>query len=168
MVVLRWLDKHIEEVILVILSILTVVIVFFQIASRNLLNFSLIWAEELARYAFIWMIYIGVAYGVKRKRHISVEVLNMILGKKGNKVLDIVANILFLVFAVIVTYLSFLVLGKVNRVSSALSLPMEFVYAAPLVGMLLASIRLIQQIVSQVRNFNKEEEVTEEKVVPKV
>lgn len=159
MKMIRWLDDNIEESILVILSILTVIIVFLQIVMRTVFSSSLVWSEELARYMFIWLIYIGVAYGVKKNRHISVEVLTYILGRKGNWILSIIANILFLVFAVLICYLSFNVTMSVNRASPAMGIPMGLVYAAPCVGMFLTSIRLVQKLIEDRKKYKAAEVV---------
>lgn len=73
MKVLRFLDENIEKILCVVLlaamSILIVVQVFFRYALNN----SLSWTEELSRYMFIWLIYIGISYGVKMDKHICVD-----------------------------------------------------------------------------------------------
>ena len=157
MKMIRWLNNNIEESILIILSIITVIIVFLQVVMRTVFNSSLVWSEELARYLFIWLIYIGVAYGVKKNRHISVEVVTYILGRKGNWILSIIANILFLIFAILICYLSFNVTMSVNRMSPAMSIPMSLVYAAPFVGMLLTSIRIVQKLIDDRKTYKEGE-----------
>lgn len=149
----RLLDKHIEEIILIVLSILTVVIVFLQVVMRYVFADSLVWSEELARYAFIWMIYIGVSYGVKKRRHISVEVFLLYMKPKGKYFLSIAANLLFLIFAALVTYYSIEIVESVQRLSPALEISMKWIYAAPLVGMALSSIRIIQNMVENHRAY---------------
>ena len=157
MEMIRWLNDNIEESILIILSIITVIIVFLQVVMRTVFNSSLVWSEELARYLFIWLIYIGVAYGVKKNRHISVEVVTYILGRKGNWILSIIANILFLIFAILICYLSFNVTMSVNRMSPAMGIPMSLVYAAPFVGMLLTSIRIVQKLIDDRKTYKEGE-----------
>lgn len=156
MKVLKWLDEHIESSILIFLSILTVVVVFIQVFMRYVLGSSLIWSEELARYAFIWMIYIGVSYGVKRQAHISVDAFALLFGRKGKFALDIASNLAFLAFAVILTYYSFEVMLQVTRKSPAMEIPMYWVYAAPMVGLALTSIRVLQRMITQIQIFRSE------------
>ncbi|MGQ4668900.1 TRAP transporter small permease [Metabacillus halosaccharovorans] len=157
MSVIKWLDENIEGFLLILLSILTVVVVFIQVFMRYVLSSSLVWSEELARYAFIWMIYIGVSYGVKRQAHISVDAVAMLLKRKGKFLLAMCANVAFLAFAVILIYFSFEVVIQVTRTSPALNIPMQWVYAAPMVGLLLTAIRIIQRMKIQFDLFRSGE-----------
>ncbi|MCM3571012.1 TRAP transporter small permease [Neobacillus mesonae] len=153
MKLLKWLDENIEAVILIILSILTVVVIFVQVFMRYVMHSSLTWSEELARYAFIWLVYIGVSYGVKKQAHISVDALTWIVKRRGKFVLSICANIAVLVFSVLLTYFSFEVVAQINRLSPAMAIPLKYVYAAPLVGFLLTAIRVIQTMIIQTKTF---------------
>ncbi|WP_308215409.1 TRAP transporter small permease subunit [Sinobaca sp. H24] len=65
MKVLRYLDEHLEEVLLVIFTLTMVIVIGLQVFMRFVLSSSLGWSEELARYCFIWLVYIGISYGVK-------------------------------------------------------------------------------------------------------
>ncbi|HZH61472.1 MAG TPA: TRAP transporter small permease [Metabacillus sp.] len=157
MSLLKWLDENVEGILLILLSILTVVVVFIQVFMRYVLGSSLVWSEELARYAFIWMIYIGVSYGVKRKAHISVDAVSLLFKRKGKFILAMCSNIAFLAFAVILIYFSFEVVNQVTRSSPAMDIPMQWVYAAPMVGLLLTAIRIIQRMKIQIDVFKSGE-----------
>ena len=68
--ILKWLDDNIELYICVFLMSFMTLLVFVQVVMRYVFNNSLSWSEELARYTFIWLIYIGISYGCKlRKAH---------------------------------------------------------------------------------------------------
>lgn len=162
---IKWLDDHLEEYILVILSLFTVGIVFTQVFMRYVLGDSLVWSEEAARYAFIWMIYIGVSYGIKRNSHLGVDAFAMLFERKGQLIIGIMANVLFLVFAVVMAVYGFDIVGSVTRTSAALQLPLAWVYAAPVVGMVLTSIRLIQKITEQVNALKKRDNQDNEAAV---
>ncbi|MBP2075997.1 TRAP transporter small permease [Oceanobacillus polygoni] len=153
MKILRWLDEHFEEYILVFLSAFTVIIIFLQVVMRYVFGSSLTWSEEIARYAFIWMIYIGVSYGVKKKKHLGVDALAMLFKEKGKLIVGIIANVSFLLFAIVMTYYGLDIVLRVTRESAALQLPLSWVYAAPVMGMALASIRLLQNIALEVKEL---------------
>lgn len=57
---------------------------------------------------------------------------------------------LFLLFAIAMVYFGILVVGmqiSSGQVSPAMGLPMQYVYAAPVLGFTLTAIRLIQKII---------------------
>jgi TRAP-type C4-dicarboxylate transport system permease small subunit len=145
--VLKWLDKNLEEYLLMFLSVFTVVVIFSQVVMRYLFNNSLTWSEEIARYAFIWMIYIGVSYGVKRNAHLAVDILPIMFKEKGKLMFAIIADFFFLVFTIIVTIYGLDIIAKITRESAALEIPMSYVYAAPVAGMGLTIFRLLQRFV---------------------
>ncbi|MCG5102201.1 TRAP transporter small permease [Oceanobacillus alkalisoli] len=153
MKVLRWLNEHFEEYILVFLSAFTVFVIFLQVVMRYVLGSSLTWSEEIARYAFIWLIYIGVSYGVKKNRHLGVDAITMLFEKRGKLIIGLIANASFLIFSIVMTYYGFDIVLRVTRESAALQIPLSFVYAAPVVGMSLASIRLVQNMIAEVKEL---------------
>ena len=50
-------------------------IVFLQFFTRYVLNDSLAWTEEIARYGLMWVVFIGGAMVTRRNTHIAVELL---------------------------------------------------------------------------------------------
>ncbi|WP_271397290.1 TRAP transporter small permease [Salinicoccus roseus] len=165
MKVLKWLDEHFEEYILIALSIFTVFVIFSQVVMRYVFNSSLSWSEEIARYGFIWLIYIGVSYGVKRRKHLRVDALTMLFEEKGTAVIKMIANILFLIFALVVSYYGVDIVTKITRESAALQIPMEYVYASLAFGMILTSIRLIQNIILDYRTIQDADRKNEDNEV---
>ena len=49
--------------------------VFTQFFTRYVLNDSLAWTEEIARYGLMWVVFIGGAMVTRRNTHIAVELL---------------------------------------------------------------------------------------------
>lgn len=141
---LKWLDDHLEEWLLVILLSSTSIIVFLQVIMRFIFRNSLTWSEELARYLFIWMTYVGVSYGIKMKMYLKVDALDSLFDKKGNLITDMLADLFLLIFMLIMTYFGLDIVFRATRTSAALGIPMRYVYLAPVVGFGLSIIRLIQ------------------------
>lgn len=154
MKVVRFLDENLEKLICVVCLALMSILIVLQVFFRYVLNNSLSWSEELARYLFIWMIYIGISYGVKMDKHICVDAVYSFMPKGVKKWYAIVAYILFLVFAIAVVYFGILVVGmqiSSGQVSPAMGIPMQYIYAAPVVGMVLTAIRLIQKVIEALK-----------------
>lgn len=148
MKIVRWLDAHLEEVLLVLFSSTMVAVIFLQVVMRQFGN-SLSWSEELARYAFIWMTYMGISYGVKKHRHVKVDAIMVILPDKGKVVLNIISNLFFAAFAIFIIKYGFDIANQLlafGQKSAANQIPMGLVYMATPIGMSLTLIRVAQNL----------------------
>lgn len=153
MKIIRWFDRHIEEVLLTIFSSVMVAVIFLQVVMRQFDN-SLSWSEELARYCFIWLVYIGISYGVKKQRHIKVDVILLLLKDKGRLAITIIANLFFIAFAIFVIRYGYDIANQLlnfGQKSPANQIPMGLVYMATPVGMGLTLIRLIQNLIKLIK-----------------
>lgn len=154
MKILKFLDDHVERILCTFFLALMSIIIVMQVFFRYVLNNSLTWSEELARYLFIWMIYIGISYGVKLDKHISVDAVYTFMPKKIKRGYAIIGYVLFLLFAVAIVYFGCIVVMMQitsGQRSPAMLLPLQYVYAAPVVGMILTTIRLVQKIIRAVK-----------------
>ena len=70
----RWLTLGMEYLIGAILVAL-ILSVSCNVVGRALFNYSLPWADELARMMFIWLVFIGAAAAFSRYEHIAVDAL---------------------------------------------------------------------------------------------
>jgi TRAP-type C4-dicarboxylate transport system permease small subunit len=150
------LDDHFEEALIVLLMAVMTVLIVVQIFMRYVVQESLTWSEELARYVFVWATYLGVAYGVKKNAHICVEALTMHLPARIKEAVYLAAQFVFLLFAALVVKEGFVLSMKIfkfGQSSAALGMPMGVIYLAPTVGFALVFLRLIQNIVAGFRRL---------------
>ena len=73
-IVALWLDRLIEFVCATLL-VTTTGIAVLQVFYRYVLNNSLYWPEEAARWAFVWTVFLGMALGIARHGHIAIDIL---------------------------------------------------------------------------------------------
>ncbi|RKR04359.1 TRAP-type C4-dicarboxylate transport system permease small subunit [Kushneria sinocarnis] len=79
---MRGLDRLLA--LLSALSLLGIVVVVVpQIVSRLMLPITLSWTEELSRYLFIWMVALSAGLILRRRRHITLELFQHRLGRRG-------------------------------------------------------------------------------------
>lgn len=148
--ILKWLDDNIELYICVFLMSFMTLLVFVQVVMRYVFNNSLSWSEELARYTFIWLIYIGISYGCKLRKHIKIDAALYLFPKKARPYVVLLGDILFIAFAVYITYTGFFYSMEQIRFdmrSAALKIPYQYIYMSTVVGFGLATIREIQTII---------------------
>ncbi|ROV57915.1 TRAP transporter small permease, partial [Vibrio ponticus] len=102
---LKWLDKYFENTITCLLLVVMTVAIFLQVVTRTL-DYSISWTEELARYCFIWLVYIGISFAVSKKSHIKIDAITMLLNKKENKYLALFSDGVFFIFSCIILFKS--------------------------------------------------------------
>ncbi len=154
---LMLLDEKFEEYAVVGLLGSMSVIIGLQVFMRYIMQESLSWSEEISRYMFIWLIYIGISYAVKKNRHICVDTIFNMIPDKPARFFAIFADLLFLFFAAFVTWKGIDVVGLIVRsdqVSAALEIPMWGVYSAVPVGFSLVMIRLLQSIILKIKEIH--------------
>lgn len=156
--VLKWLNENLEKYCCVVLMSVMTLIIFIQVVARYVFQNSLSWSEELARYLFIWLVYLGISYGCLMRKHIKIDAALGLFPKKARKYVVIIGDLFFLAFAVYVAYTGLFYSLNQTRVSSAMSVPFKYVYISTFFGFGLAVIRQIQTIIYRVRCIKNGEE----------
>ncbi len=154
---LSFLDKNFEKIICVFLISLISLVLGFQVFMRYIMQASLGWSEELSRYCFVWLVFMGISFGAREMRHIKIDAGLFCFPKFLRKYVVVIGEVLFLIFSIWIAYLSIGLVEKqimIEQLSPAMRIPMWVVYSAPLVGFTLTSIRVVQAIVYTVKNIN--------------
>ena len=66
---------HLNRWVLIALMAAMAVLVFANVVSRYVFNYSFIWVEELSRYMMIWVGFLGAGLVLRVGAHIAVDVL---------------------------------------------------------------------------------------------
>ena len=85
--------KYLEEIIATFFLFIMCVFVFLQLFYRYLVKEPLIYTEELARYAYIWVTFIGLSLCTKTKEHIRIDFLIEKLPIKMKKLTNILMGV---------------------------------------------------------------------------
>lgn len=104
---------------------------FLQVLFRFVLNFSLSWTEELSRYFFIGLVYIGAGLGARQGLHVRVEIIDKYIPERFKKYYVLGLNLLCSAACLVVVYNSIPIIKNSHRasqISAALQLPMWAVY----------------------------------------
>ena len=128
--VARW-----ERGLAVALLAITVAIVILQVFFRYVLNDSLGWSEEAARYLFIWAAVLGFSSCVEARRLFSFEMIAQALPPAGRRVCAALSAIAAVAFLwVLAIDGGTLVARTMTQTSPAIGVPMAVAYAALPVG----------------------------------
>ena len=97
-----------------------------------------IWITEVSTYLFLYVIYLGTAYTLQRDLHIKVTFLLDVIGKRTQRIIDLVTSILAIVFTVVLLWQTSLmtwsaIKGKWTS-PTALNAPYMYVYIIMVIG----------------------------------
>lgn len=131
-------------------------IIFGQVVARYILHNSLTWSEEIGRYIFVWIAFLGMAAAFKQGAHVSLDLLLKYLTGVPRKVLELVNGLLVAVLAstILLSGINLFYLGMRQK-SPALKLPMHWVYiVVPVSGFFLLyfSIRYLWELFCDTKN----------------
>ena len=138
-------------------------IVFLQFFTRYVLNDSLAWTEEIARYGLMWIVFIGGAMVTRRNSHIAVELLANVMqqGRLRASLLALV-DIVKLAFIGLLAYLSITIVERMGiQRMTVFDLSMSWVYAGVAFGCFLMLIRQAMNVWHNAREgWRRAEDIT--------
>lgn len=148
-------DQIINTLCVTILTILTLV-TFYQVIGRNILGNSPVWAEEMGRYLFIWVSFIGAAIGFRKGAHLGVDFLVNLLPQKLHNVVEKIIQILliFILGLIVVKGLEFSFSVR-DQLSPSMRITMMIPYFSVPFGSALMMIEVIWNLF-----FNKQRRVS--------
>jgi TRAP-type C4-dicarboxylate transport system permease small subunit len=150
------IDQNGERYLLLPLYALIVVTIFVEVFRRFVLSYSSIWAEEIARYAFIYVSWIGASAAIKERAHIRIDLILPLLGDRGRAVIMIIGDLVTIVLAVLAFWWSLesvLVSLKFGSVTHGLRISLAWFLAAVPLGFAMMLVRLIQSIIRDVSDL---------------
>lgn len=147
--------RRVEGIALIVLLAGMCTSSFMQVLFRLVIKHPLNWTEELSRYLFVWLSFVGGALCVSESSHFKMDLLSLKLSQKGKAIIDIIVSICLFAFSVVLTiYGSKLMVMNKTQMSPALRLPMSIPYAALPVNGLLCCIHLIENISRDIAVIN--------------
>ena len=132
--------KRAEEVLVVVLMIVMCVIIFVATVARFTNLFVISWAEELARYCMIWIVFLGIGVAAANGEHFCVEALNLFCPKKALQVIAIIKMIFTTGFCGFAAFWGFKITQSQiasGQVTPSLRIPMWGVYLAIPIGLII-------------------------------
>ena len=151
---MKWrIFKELEENCIGIFLVIMLISVFVQIVSRYILLSPLSWTEELSRFSYVWLTFIGVGFGIKHIDHITMTLFIDKLPVHLQHILRLIVNVLIVAMLIYILPSNTLFAMRVTRVSSALEIPMPFVYMGVIIGLTIAGIRLIADSLICIRDY---------------
>lgn len=84
---IKFLDKLFRgvDVLMAVFLALMIVLFFLNVVLRYVFSTGLVWSEEVARLAFIYLVYFGTVGAFRDNRHLGVDTVLIRLPKRAQK-----------------------------------------------------------------------------------
>ncbi len=153
---LQRIDRDAERWLLLVFYVMLVITMAIEVLRREIFSYSSIWGEEIVRYSFIYLAWVGAAAAVKERAHIRIDVLMHYMGPRPKAVLYIFGDLVMFGVAIIALYWSIEtvhVSAKFGSVTDGLRVSkVWFLMAVPL-GFALMILRLVQSFIRDVKSL---------------
>lgn len=150
--------QTLEKWIIVIAFAIMVLACFIQVVNRNIFRIPVSGFEEAAKYSMVYMVLLGTELGLRDGTQISIQSVVDKLPEKARKILRILARLIVIVFAAVMTksgWAMVLKQAKIGQTSPGLGIPMYVPYFALVLGFGLITIVQSGFFIKQLVDFNK-------------
>ncbi len=140
---------RVSRLVCLVAMIILTPVVFANIVLRFFWGYSLGWSSEVARYAFVWLTFMGTATALRDNSHAKIELIIKLAPRTWQKYIKILACVLIALLSLFLIVSGILQTIKVWDVSAAYMrfLSMSWMYLAiPLSGLFML-IFMIENIV---------------------
>ena len=163
--ILKALQDGLCRVVMLVIIVLTAVMVASMCAQvfwRYVLNDSLIWPEEVSRYAFIWVSCLGMSVGVRRGDLIAIDVLWAGRPKRVRLFISIVARVLTIPLLIVFAWEGWVLINVVaGQRAAATNVPVWWVYLALPISSVFALSFMLETLARDVRALSHLEDAAE-------
>lgn len=150
------LDRHLEKVLSVGLYAFIIATVFAEVVSRYVFHSSILWAEETAIYAFIWLTYISMAALARSRSHLAFTAIRDVLSPLAQLLLLLLADVCLLALSVVIIVFMYQPLADnilFEQQMMGVNLPLWLATAAVPFGWCLVVIRVVQRATDSIRDY---------------
>ena len=155
-----YLEENVEEILMVLLLIALSLVMMAQVIARYVFHAGFTWAEEFCRYCFVYSGMLSAGYCIRKGVGLRVDALYGFFPKFLKTAIDLGGKLLLTAVYAYLAFGSIKLIANTTSISTAMQLPMQYVYAAIPLGFGLGAIRGVQDLV---KFFKKPVEKEEKK-----
>lgn len=159
----KWIS-YIEEIITVVVLALMSSIAFINVITRNFLNLSLAFTEEITVNLFVLLTFVGAAIGVRKGAHLGFSLLLDKASVSVRRVLVLFIGIVSTILFIVITYFAIEMIQfqfEMESTTPALRWPRWMFSLAIPIGTILCIYRTIEATINQVKNLSISKEGNE-------
>lgn len=148
---LRPVEKVLNFTVAALIGLM-MVWVFVQVITRYVFGFTPSFGEELARYMFVWIVFLCLPVVAKKGGHMAIEMVTVRLRGMPLKVCRIIADSFTIAFLVLMVYQGALMVDRASfQTSPALEISMSWVYIVIPVGCFIMLLNVLSDFYTLLR-----------------
>jgi TRAP-type C4-dicarboxylate transport system permease small subunit len=141
------------------------VVVFLQFFTRYVLNSSLGWTEEIARYLLIAVTFVGSAMAVRKRSHIAVEFFYRYFGPAGRHRLALAVDLISLLFYGFAAWLTARLALRTKQLMSSVDLSKSLIYWAVCLGLVGMTLYALRNLIHRLRSPPSDEDLPHSRLI---
>lgn len=156
--------RSVDYVVLAVFWALALV-VFLQFFTRYILNSSLGWTEEIARYLLIIVTFLGAAMAVRKCSHIAVEFCYRYFDPAGQHRLALLVDAVSAAFYGVAAWSTAVLAMRTRQLMSSVDLSKSLIYWAVCLGLLAMTIYAVRNFITRLRSAPSEADLPHSRLV---
>lgn len=148
--------RNLEEIVGGILFIIMLVVLAFQIFSRQVVDNPLTWSEGLAKFIFVYVGYLSISIGIKENGHVFIDYFVKKFPKRIQTIINYLFQATIAIVIIAMGYIGYeMAMRKVPVQIVSLGISYAYMYMAlPLLSVLMLY-RLLERNIQEIRNKNE-------------
>ncbi|RBW70944.1 TRAP transporter small permease [Bacillus taeanensis] len=127
--------NHVLNIGIAFSLIAMAVLVFGNVVLRYAFNSGITWSEEMSRFLFVWLVFLGAIAAFKDNMHLGVDIVTNMLPEKVKKIAFVISNLLVLYVLWLLLEGSWkMTLLNMSSLAPATKIPLGFVYGIGIVA----------------------------------
>ena len=155
----KLIDTFIHIILVTALSLI-VILVFSNVVLRYIFGSGIIWSQELSRYLFVWMTFIGAIIAFKHNDHLAI---NMVVKRLPGfyKKIAVTLNYLIILFILALIFHGSWKMTVLNfdSTSPATGLPLSIIYVSGLLVSLGMGVMILINLIKLLTNKVKADDL---------
>jgi len=153
---LKRLYENALEILALIAFTSLIFLTFLQVLSRYVFQTPITFTEEMGRFLFIWISFLGAAIVMKHDKHIRLDLLQEKVHQNVRSMIDIMVFLLIFAFSALVFFQGIKLVSATSRQIAPVSrIPMSYIYLNIPISAFFICLYSIGHIISKIQKAMK-------------
>ena len=153
--------ERLEDLIPMVMLCIMFLVLLIQTFFRYVLSNSLLWPEEVAKYAFIALVYFGAGVAAREGRHLEISIAKTFFGEKVKRFIIKITSVLTVAYCALMAvwgYDMVMFVKESGQLSASIPVPTYIFYLPIFIGMVWMGLRTITYTRKALKSQKQEDE----------